>query len=152
MVNDIVMKYYSDMVAELGKTVSTNGDLSNDEIRQLMEKNGLTLNQLVFRLASSKAELFVRLQQAEAENQRLKETCRRQARALEKYAAESKLSKSAAEVRNGKRLAEKLSTDEYDILLRQGYTNSMIMEKYGVSRSTIWRKQKELQQRAVNRV
>lgn len=152
MVSDIVMKYYSDMVTELGKTVSNNGDLSNDEIRQLMEKTGLTLNQLIFRLASSKADLFIKLQQTEAENQRLKETCRRQSRALEKYAEESKLSKSAAEVRNGKRLAEKLSTDEYEILIRQGYTNSMIMEKFGVSRSTIWRKQKELQQRVVNRV
>ena len=100
MVSNIVMKYYSDMVTELGKTVSNNGDLSNDEIRQLMEKTGLTLNQLIFRLASSKADLFIKLQQTEAENQRLKETCRRQSRALEKYAEESKLSKSAAEVRN----------------------------------------------------
>lgn len=150
MNNKDIMNFYANMEKELAKFNGDRDSLTDAELQEIKARTHKDEKQLLYSLMTGKQNLVLKIQELETKYNSLLQAYRHQEEVIERYRAELRVNnrpRQVNEVREGKPLNEKMSAFDYKHLHEQGYTDDMIMEKFGVSRSTIWRKKNELKQR-----
>lgn len=143
---NMIMTFYSNMAKELKEFLhGSNNSFTDEQVEQLCKESGMTVNQLLFNAMQDKTNLYFQMEKYKGACELLQEENKRQQSIMEAMTA-NKNELQQFKVKHGEPIARKANKVLIGLYLRNNYTDAQIMEETGISRTTLWRAKKALEE------